>query len=138
HEYLTLKRQMFPPTGPERFLDLALSEVKGSDIRRDYCDSDRRKHRRATAFLYRVLKLCEDHRMKFVAKIFVKEIGGQCNGRAMYGSAVQFVCKHFQHSLTAANSKGIMIADARFKAMNVATSHSVFTRKHCSDGDHFN
>lgn len=137
-QYIDLKRDFFPPT-PAKNLERMLVEVKGNDLRRDYCSGNRKTQRRATRFLHKTLDLLDEYRCKIVARVFVKDIAGEFGGQAVYTSAAQGICTCFQDHLTQRNSRGVVIADARQKTNhNITLAHSIFTKKHSLAGDPYN
>lgn len=136
-EFLQLKRRfnpnLAPATGP--WLDIALKEIKGSDLRRDLRSGGRNRRRAVNRFLDGVLKLLEANDAKLTARIYVKQPGAVFNGKAVYTSSVQALCSHFQHFLDAKADSGLMIADSRTPSLNSGVSHSIFTQKFKSTGD---
>lgn len=136
--FLALKHRFFPPADPtDHRLAHMLHELKGADLRRQVRDG-RRRGRRAVAFLHEVLQILEDTRARFVARVYVKEIGRPIDSTAIYTAATQSLLASYQDFLTSQNSQGTVICDCRSKAANVQVAHSIFTQKFSSTGDNYN
>jgi hypothetical protein len=138
--FLRLKEQRFPRLVPRRgrLHERVLCEVKGSDLRRTLRAGGGRNPRRHTlGFLDKLLRLLEEHDAELFARVWVKEIGGTVNGRALYASSMQALCSYFERLLQAHDDTGFVIADHRTPALNVPVSHSVFTQKFKHSGDEY-
>jgi Protein of unknown function (DUF3800) len=139
-EFLRLKQRRFPKLAPRRgrLHERVLCEIKGSDLRRTLRKGRGRNARRHTlGFLDRLLALLEEHEAQIFARVWVKEIGGGVNGRALYASSMQALCSCFQRLLDEHDDHGFVIADHRTPALNVPVSHSVFTQKFKHSGDEY-
>ncbi len=138
--FLQLKQRRFPKLVPRRgrLHERVLCEIKGSDLRRTLRQGRGRNARRHTlGFLDKLLALLEEHEAQVFARVWVKEIGGGVNGRALYSSSMQALCSCFQHLLDEHGDQGFVIADHRTPALNVPVSHSVFTQKFKQAGDEY-
>lgn len=140
-DFLNLKRQFFPravlPSGvqPARFLDWALFEVKGADVRRLLADDDYDRRHSAAAFLSELIDLMRSHQVRLTGRLIAKGIGVPMHGVAIYTSAIQDICRTFDHFLGDVHDEGIIVADSRNKEQNALISHSIFTQKFKHDGD---
>lgn len=136
-DFIKLKRTYYPGAlSATHDLDVLLSEIKGSDLRADI----RRHHSKSRLvqhhfrFLDDVLALCKTHRIKIVARIWVKSFGIPINDKSVYTTTAQNIARRFQVYLAQNNSRGMMIADHRDPARNQYVAHSVFTQKHKMSG----
>ena len=136
-DYLNLKRRFFPGKLPvtAEFLQWVLVEVKGSEIRKYARSSNHRKRSHAYSFLEEFLKLLEKYAIKIIGRLWVKGIGQPFDGKAVYTSSVQHICKYFNHYITTSNIAGFIIADSRNPSLNATVSHSIFTMKFKTLGD---
>lgn len=112
-----------------------LREIKGSDVRRDACDSNRNVRRHRMLFMGEILKLCEATGAKIVGRIWVKGIGAPINSTAIYSHSIQAIYTDFQNYLSQQNDIGFVIADGRAKHLNTTVAHSIFTQKFKGTGD---
>ncbi len=131
HDFLELKHRFFPGlTGDHgNYLDRILPEVKGADLRRNILRGSRRQQRHVTGFLDHFLSALDEHRVKIVARVWVKGVGEPFAGRPVYTSSIQGLCAYFDHLLTADEDFGVCVADSRSHGLNVNVSHSIFTQK---------
>ncbi len=136
-DLIHLKQRFFPGLLPAATLyhDWMCAEIKGSDIRRQARSNNRNDRRHAHMLVGRALDILENSGAKYVARAYVKPIGGIFNGSSVYTSTVQSICSSFQRFLEEADSTGIVIADSRNKGKNSNVSHSVFTQRHSAAGD---
>jgi hypothetical protein len=138
-EFITLKRNAFPnlPVHPKHLrLAWVLPEIKGADLRRAMRTGEPRRNRRHTIyFLDRFMQLLEDYQAKIFGRVWVKEVGGTCNGQAVFGSSMQALCGYFQQYLEEQDQLGFVIADSRTPTENAAVSMSIFTQKYKVEGD---
>ena len=135
-QVLQLKQRFYPSTsGSNRqYLAGILEEVKGSELRKNACQSNRHR-RHVFGFLNGILDICEQNDAKLVGRIWVKGIGQPFDGMAVYTSSIQAICAYFHDYLARQNDLGIVIADSRLKQLNSPVAHSIFTQKFKSSGD---
>lgn len=129
NQFLDHKQRSFLKHAGLRWHDCMRTEIKGSALRRDIRAGDKATRRMATNFIKNILIMLEECNAKLVARVYIKGIGVPFNGKAVYTSAIQWICDQFQHYLRQTESMGIIIADAREKTQNSLVSHSIFTRK---------
>ncbi len=140
-DFLNLKRRFFPhaqlPSGapPARFLDWALFEVKGADVRRLLADDRSSRRHFAVGFLTELLNLMATHQIRMTGRLIAKGIGVPMKGAAIFSTAIQDICLTFHHFLGTVHDDGIIIADSRNKEQNARVSHSIFTQKFKVGGD---
>ena len=139
-EYINLKRRFYPNIVPNKsqYLEYMLAEIKGSETRRRAISNARRQSRHALRFLDHFLHLLETQQAKIFCRLYVKGIGAEFYGKAVYTAAMQSLCQTFQNFLEDQGSTGILIADSRNKRLNTIVSHSIFTQKFKVSGDRFN
>jgi Protein of unknown function (DUF3800) len=137
NQFLQLKCRFNPSlkNGTRHFLDTAKRELKGSDLRREIRIAGRNRRRYIFSFLDDVLDLLVQLDAKLLARIYIKNPGSSFDGRAVYASSIQQICIGFEHSLSASNSNGLIIADSRTPALNSVVAHSIFTQKFQVAGD---
>lgn len=128
-QFLDVKKNTYCKYSGLRWHDCMRTEIKGSSLRRDIRSGDRATRRLTTNYLKNILGLLRQHNVRYVSRIFIKGIGAQLDGRAVYTSSMQWVCEQFQHYLAQSSDKGLIVADAREKTQNSIVSHSIFTRK---------
>lgn len=138
-EFIDLKKRFFPSLSPSpmRSLDWILPEIKGSELRRFLRLGSHRKTRHALGCIGHALSIVERHDGKLLGRIYIKGIGAQFDGKAVYAASTQSICLHLQSLLLQRQETGMVIADSRNKPMNALVSHSVFTQKIRSVGDPF-
>lgn len=133
-EFIHLKRQFYPNLfkHEKHALNVLLKEIKGSDLR-----SDIRRHPASHhlvehhfKFLDGVLRICKNHDIRLVARVWVKRYGHALDDRSIYTITAQNIAKRFQHFLIDHSSRGMIIADFRDPARNRYVAHSIFTQKH--------
>jgi hypothetical protein len=137
HAFINLKQKFSPSLAgrnSHRF-DVLLNEMKGTDIRRGVVSGRRRESRRAIGFLDRYVELLEFHRVRIFGRVWVKKLRYAMDGKAVFTSSVQAICRSFQEYLTGTNDSGIVIADSRTPGQNVPVAHSIFTQKFRVAGD---
>jgi hypothetical protein len=138
-DFIALKKQFFPgllpPSRP--WLAWILREVKGAEVRRSICSTDRNEMRHAIGFLDRTVNLLEKYDIKLFGRVWIKEIGQPINGSAIYTSSVQAICTTLQDFLHKSPDFGFVIADSRNQVLNVKVAHSIFTQKLKLGGDDY-
>lgn len=137
HDFLHLKKRFFPNIVPvdTSYLGWILPEIKGSELRKRGVDPSRRKRRHSLGFMHETLSLLESNGARLYGRVWVKEIGGSVDGRAMYTFSLQYICRQFDRELHESEDTGIVICDSRNKELNSVASHSVFTQKFRAAGD---
>jgi hypothetical protein len=139
HKFIDLKRRYFPrivSPGTHR-LSHILAEVKGAEIRRNAIAGSRRRRRHALGFLDHCIQLLESQDARIVSRIYIKGIAAEFDGRAVYTSAMQSICRTFQSCLHVQGDEGLVIADSRNKPKNATVSFSIFTQKFKHRGDEY-
>lgn len=137
NDLLQLKQNFFPnrlPSGSQ-YYDWMAVEIKGAELRRQARNTSRNDRRFAYMVIGRALEILENHSVKLVGRVYVKKIGEQFNGAAVYTKSVQSICESFQEFLVRMHSSGIVIADSRNKPKNANVAHSIFTQRHRAIGD---
>lgn len=138
HGLISLKSQYYPGlVATSNYLDRQIIEIKGSSIRKQLRSSNRNERRHAATFLDRVVRLCTDHDISVVSRIWIKKPESIFIGRSVYTYSAQAICLHFQNYLERNKSIGIVIADSRKKTQNANVSHSIFTKKFKVSGDEY-
>jgi len=139
HDFLMLKRQLFPHLNyrSSRFLDTVLPEVKGCDLRRNIARGSRNSRRHDLLFLDRVLAMLDQHAVKLIARVWIKQLGSSFRGRPVYTASIQRLYEAFDHYLSSAQDYGFSIADGRKKGLNVNVAHSIFTKKYSAASPSF-
>lgn len=91
HEFIALKKRYFPNLLPPGRTHLAwiLRELKGSEIRKSICSTDRNERRQAIGLLDRVVDLLQRCAAKIFGRVWIKQIGSPINGNAIYTSSTQ-------------------------------------------------
>lgn len=136
--FLDLKRRFFPSATPSPYpLNAILDEIKGGDLRREFRQGNRTQVRHHLLFLGKIVQLLQTHNAVIFGRIYIKPIGGQFDGRAVYTSAVQSLSYVYQTFLAANNEYGIILADSRYPGLNAQVAHSVFTEKFRFQGDKY-
>lgn len=137
--WLNLKQTFYPklaPTGTTH-MGWILPEVKGSDVRKNACDTSRSVRRHAMGFVDKSMKILEEADAKLAGRVWVKGIGKPLNGTSVYTFSIQSIYTDFQNYLTKTNDVGVVILDGRLKHLNTPVAHSVFTQKFKGTGDAF-
>jgi hypothetical protein len=134
--FIQLKQRFYPRSagGATQYLSTILEEIKGSELRKNACESARLQ-RHVFGFLNGILDICEDVEAKIVGRVWIKGIDQPFDGIAVYTSSIQAVSTYFHDYLARQNDLGIMIADSRLKHLNSRVAHSIFTQKFKSSGD---
>jgi len=137
YEFMDLKARFFPGLMKRcrRSLDRISVEVKGAELRSQVRTGSHRDARHAISFLDRLLKMVEERDGKLTGRIWIKGIGADFKGRAVYTASAQCICNDMQDLLLSKQDTGMIIADARTKNQNVNVAHSIFTKKFKADGD---
>ena len=130
-DLLNLKRDMFPGRAPDRqhYLSNVLSEIKGSELRKNACADGRNMRRHTLGFMDKSIRICENADARIVGRVWVKKIGAPINGRSIYTSSIQAIASSFQDYLARHEDLGVIIADSRVKNLNAQVAHSIFTKK---------
>lgn len=140
NQFITVKRTTHPHLqGPRvRRLSWILPEIKGADLRRALrTGAPRRNRRHAIYFLDHFMTLLEDFEVRIFGRVWVKQVGGECDGKALYSSSMQALCSYFQQHLADVNDEGWVIADSRTPRDNALVSMSIFTQKFKLQGDEY-
>lgn len=134
---LNLKQQFFPGSVPigTQHMGWMLKEIKGADLRKGACDSNRRVRRHSRGFMDKILDLCEACNAKLVGRIWVKAIAEPIDGTAIYTFSLQSIYTDFQNYLAQEGDVGFVIVDSRLKHLNTQVAHSIFTQKFKGTGD---
>jgi len=135
-QVLQLKQRFYPSTAAStrQYLAGILEEIKGSELRKNACQSKRHR-RHVFGYLNGIMDICEENNAKLVGRIWVKGIGEPFDGMAVYTSSIQAICAYFHDYLARENDLGLVIADSRLKQLNSPVAHSIFTQKFKSSGD---
>ena len=130
-DLLNLKRDMLSGRAPDRrhYLNNILSEIKGSELRKNACADGHDLRRHTLGFMDKSIKICESVDARVVGRVWIKKIGEPINGRSIYTSSIQAIASNFQDYLAGQNDFGIIIADSRVKNLNNQVAHSIFTKK---------
>ena len=138
-DLLHLKRRFYAKALSEhaQFLDTIRFEVKGAEVRKQIAAGAREERRHAIGFTDKVLRLLEAHGARTFARVWVKPIGGEFTGKAVYTSSVQALCATYQDLLAAERSTGVMVADHVDPGKDADVSMSIFTQKYSVKGDPF-
>jgi hypothetical protein len=136
-DFLHLKQRFFPHSTSRDtpYLGWMLTEIKGSELRKRGVDPSRNKRRHSLGFMHETLALLESNGARVYGRVWVKEIGGPVDGRAMYTYSLQYICDQFNRALHNEGGSGILVCDSRNKVMNSVASHSIFTQKFKATGD---
>jgi Protein of unknown function (DUF3800) len=137
--FIALKRQFYPNklAAIKHDLDVLMTEIKGSEIR----TAIRKNGPRAPIvvhnllFLDAVLALLKTHKVKIVARAWIKKFNDPLSDNSVYTISTQNICTRFQEYLVKEDSHGVVIADFRDPNRNSYVAHSVFTQKHKSKGN---
>lgn len=137
--WLNLKQTFHPNLAPANTTHMGwiLPEIKGSEVRKNACDSSRNVRRHAVGFVDKTVKILEDADAKLVGRVWIKGIGKPLNGTSVYTFSIQSIYTDFQNYLTKHNDIGVVILDGRLKHLNTPVAHSVFTQKFKGTGDAF-
>ncbi len=134
--YLQLKKQYSPQIAAAlRLTDVISAEIKGADLRSDLRSASRRRERRAVGLLDRVFDLLRDTHCRVVARVIVKAEDIPMEDRALYGSAISWICAAFHRYLDAQDRQGLVVLDSRTKVKNTPNSDVITTQKFRSGGD---
>ena len=129
HDFLSLKRKFFPNlvdrTHP---LNDILIEIKGKNIRESIRKEERRNFSHSIGLLDAIISLLQQYNVSILSKALLKGVGLTNSDQGFYGSAIQYICKHFQSFLATQNSHGMIIADSRRKNQNSYVAHAIFTQ----------
>lgn len=139
--FLEIKKRFHPGKAGFEHLDGILSEVKGSDIRRDIRSNSRRRKRAAIGFLDQITKLLSAHGAGIVGRVWIKDPftstahPSAAAERSMYTYSVQDIVKHLQRDLARRSVPGLVICDSRSSSQNANVAHSVFTKMFKQSGN---
>ena len=106
-----------------------------NEIRKDACETSRRKRTHAIGYLDNVLELLERHRVRLVGRVSIKAWNEDVKHASIYSNHIQYICKHFDHRLALDRTSGMVVIDGRSPRQNVGASHSIFTQKFKAGGD---
>ncbi len=139
-EFIDLKKKFFPGLAPPdstSTLAWILSEIKGSELRKQAVDPRNRNTRRhAIFFLESVIALLERNDARLSGRVWIKGIGAPINHRSIYTFSLQHICQCFNDCLATDRLRGgIVVADSRNKTLNTQVSYSIFTQKYKARGD---
>lgn len=136
-DFIGVKMQFFPKMLPPNrpWLSWILREIKGSDVRRSICSTNRSEVRHGIGFMDKVVNLLYKYDVKLFGRVWIKEIGKSINGNAIYTSSMQAICTTLQDFLRQTPDLAFMIADSRNYALNTKVAHSIFTQKLKQGGD---
>lgn len=133
-EFLHVKRRFYPEKVTHR-LNSMLTEIKGERLRAALRSQSRRKRRHALGVLDAIVNLIEEHDVRIVGRVWVKQPATALHPDPTYTYAVQDIARHFNHFLARHEAQGLVMCDARDHRQDVRVAHSVFTQKHKRDGD---
>jgi Protein of unknown function (DUF3800) len=130
---------MFKGRSPDQshFLAHILSEIKGSELRKNACADGRRLRRHTFRYLDHSIKICEEADARIIGRVWVKELGAHIKSRSIYTSSIQAIASSFQDYLARTNDLGVIIADSRVKNLNIQVAHSIFTQKFKGGRDNY-
>lgn len=136
-DFLQLKKDFNDSlrSADSKLSDVIAMEVKGAGIRSDLRSDSRRRRRRAVGILDKLLSLLETHQVQVIAEVHVK--GQRTLGRWVYPQAVARLAEQLEVQLRAAQSRGIMVLDARTKSKNVPSVARITTKRFRTGGDEF-
>jgi len=135
-KWLALKCKYYPRrANATHHLSNILWEIKGADLRADVRCPSRNRRRHALRFLGDSFSLLTKHGARYVSRVYVKGVEAKFDGRAVYTSSIQDICRSFDAFLREQNDTGFVIADSRWQNVNTVVSHSVFTQKFRASGD---
>lgn len=134
-DFLDLKRRFYPGLRTVRNLDLVLSEVKGSELRKRVRSHAREKRRHSIGVLDSTVRLIEQYDLRLLGRVWIKKSNEALDPRASYTFAIQDIARHFNHFLESKTDSGLMLCDGRAHSQDAQVSHSIFTLKHKQSGD---
>jgi hypothetical protein len=131
HDFLNAKHRFFPglPYISGNYLDRIVTEIKGSDIRRNVTRGTPAQQRQALGFLDQIITILRNNHVQIAARIWIKGLGQPFVGKSVYTSSIQAICTYFDRYLSDAQDFGVGIADSRTHFLNINVAHSVFTQK---------
>jgi uncharacterized protein DUF3800 len=140
-EFIQIKRNFYPKRLGNLTHDLEglRVEIKGNDLRTEI-----RKHivakqtknlRYRFRYVHALLDLMQRHQARYVASVWIKQIGTPVKHNAIYTTSVQYICRDFHRLLESRNDSGFVIADFRDPMQNNVVSHAVGTQKLKAAGD---
>ena len=134
-EFLDLKGRFYPGLRTVRHLDLVLSEVKGSALRKGVRSQNREKRRHSIGVLESTVRLIERYDLQLLGRVWIKDPNEALDPRASYTFAIQDIARHFNHFLESESDSGLVLCDGRAHSQDTQVSHSIFTLKHKQSGD---
>jgi len=138
-DYLRLKKEFNPSFASLRLSELVEAEVKGAKLRKDIRKDrgSRNIRRRAFGYLDSTFDLLERYDCQLVGRILVKRVDDPraASDRATYSAGIAELATTFQAQLAAAQTKGLMVLDARTKIKNAPSAHGITTRRFRAGGD---
>lgn len=135
--FIDLKTRFHPGllTKGSAYLSRLKTEIKGSAVRRDFRNDNRKQWKTHIQFLSGVIKLLEVVDAKIVSRIVIKSPTKPFVGKNVYTSTVQKVCSDFNRFLSDVDDHGIVIADHRNPTDDKSVAFSVGTQKFQRSGD---
>lgn len=96
--WLNLKQTFHPNLAPANTTHMGwiLPEIKGSEVRKNACDSSRNVRRHAVGFVDKTVKILEDADAKLVGRVWIKGIGKPLNGTSVYTFSIQSIYTVFE------------------------------------------
>ena len=88
-DFLDLKRRFYPGLQTVRNLDLVLSEVKGSELRKRVRSQIRAQRRHSVGVLDSSVRLIERYDLRLLGRVWIKKPDEALNPRASYTYAIQ-------------------------------------------------
>lgn len=136
---IDLKRRFFPAyaNGVGHWHDWLKVGVKGANLRRALREGNPSSMRHVIVFLEHVIRLMEEHRVRIVARIYLKRPSTIFDGAVVYSAAVQRLTMAFEERLRQDQDQGIVILDSRNKIKNVPVAHSIFTMNFGTHGQRY-
>ncbi len=134
-DFLDLKHRFYPGLRSVRNLDLVLSEVKGSELRKRVRSQSRERRRHAIGVLDSTVNLIERYDLQLLGRVWIKEPKEALDPRSSYTFAIQDIARHFNHFLESRTDSGLVVCDGRAHSQDAQVSHSIFTLKHKQSGD---
>ena len=96
-EFLDLKGRFYPGLRTVRHLDLVLSEVKGSALRKGVRSQNREKRRHSIGVLESTVRLIERYDLQLLGRVWIKDPNEALDPRASYTFAIQDIARCSGH-----------------------------------------
>ena len=123
-DFLGLKRRFYPGLRTVRNLDLVLSEVKGSELRKRVRSQSREKRRHSIGVLNSAVDLIERYDLRLLGRVWIKDPNQALDPRASYTFAIQDIARHFNHFLGSKTDSGLMVCDGRAHSQDTQVSQA--------------